>query len=156
MPIPARRHLYIETPPCHQQQWYWLCKTGRSLCYTRKDFNHLCHVSVEGWYELWIHVYISSEMFRIFFSFHSAVLAIWWWSSHSVIKVIKSFDIDIYPSCVLAFHIESSVSNYRKIKQLSNRCWMNANFNAFVTDIFISTLKLLLLFRFLLLIQARW
>ena len=39
----------ILVSPGHQQPWYWLCKTGRSLSYTREDFNNLCHVSVEEW-----------------------------------------------------------------------------------------------------------
>ena len=33
--------------PGHQQTWYWLCRMGNSLSYLRKDFNHLCHISVE-------------------------------------------------------------------------------------------------------------
>ena len=35
--------------PGHQQLWFWLCRLGRSLSYMRKDFNYLCHVSVEEW-----------------------------------------------------------------------------------------------------------
>ena len=33
--------------PGHQQQWYWLCRIGRSLSYLRKDFNYQCHINVE-------------------------------------------------------------------------------------------------------------
>ena len=36
----------------HQQPWYWLCKIGVSLSYLRKDFNYLCHVSVEEWHKM--------------------------------------------------------------------------------------------------------
>ena len=33
--------------PGHQHTWYWLYRIGKSLSYTTKDFNNLCHVSVE-------------------------------------------------------------------------------------------------------------
>ena len=35
--------------PEHQQPSYWLCNLSRSISYRREAFNHLCHVSVEGW-----------------------------------------------------------------------------------------------------------
>ena len=40
---------WLLASPGHQQQWYWLCKLSRSLSYMRKDFNYLCHISVEEW-----------------------------------------------------------------------------------------------------------
>ena len=30
---------WLLASPGHQQPWYWLCRTGRSLSYLRKDFN---------------------------------------------------------------------------------------------------------------------
>ena len=30
--------------PGHYQPWYWPCRIARSVPYSRKDFNHLCHV----------------------------------------------------------------------------------------------------------------
>ena len=43
------------TLPCHQQPWYWLCRINPSLSSMRKDFNHLCHFSVEEWLKMQIH-----------------------------------------------------------------------------------------------------
>ena len=40
---------WLLASPGHHQQWYWLCKIGRYLPYTTKDFNHLCHVNIEEW-----------------------------------------------------------------------------------------------------------
>ena len=33
----------------HQHPWYWLCKIARFLPPMRKDFNYLCHISMEEW-----------------------------------------------------------------------------------------------------------
>ena len=44
--------------PGHQQLWYWLCKMGRPWSSMRKDFNYLCHFSVEGWYKMQIYMQI--------------------------------------------------------------------------------------------------
>ena len=43
--------------PCHQQQWNWLlvCEIGKSCFSMRRDFNCLCHISVEEWNELSIY-----------------------------------------------------------------------------------------------------
>ena len=38
---------WLLAKPGHQHTWYWLCRIGKSLSYTTKDFNNLCHVSVE-------------------------------------------------------------------------------------------------------------
>ena len=38
---------WLLTSPGHQQPWYWLCRMGWLLSYLRKDFNYLCHISVE-------------------------------------------------------------------------------------------------------------
>ena len=32
------------------------CRIGRSLSYSRKDFNYLCHVNMEEWHKIWIWV----------------------------------------------------------------------------------------------------
>ena len=37
---------WLLASPGHQQPWYWLCKLGKSLSYTRKDFNYLWHTCV--------------------------------------------------------------------------------------------------------------
>ena len=39
----------------------WLHRMDKFLSYMRNDFNYLCHVSVEEWYKLWIHFYVSYE-----------------------------------------------------------------------------------------------
>ena len=54
---------WLLASPGHQQPWYWLCITGRSLPYLRKDFNDLCHVNAEEWCKMWIYVYVPSENF---------------------------------------------------------------------------------------------
>ena len=54
--------LWSLVSPGHQQSWYW-CKLGRSLSYMKKDFNYLCHVSVEEWQRLYVHIYVSTEKF---------------------------------------------------------------------------------------------
>ena len=41
--------------PDHQHPLYWLYKIGRSLSSMRKDFNHLCHISIE---KLWKYEYM--------------------------------------------------------------------------------------------------
>ena len=40
---------WLLSSPGHQQPCYWLCKLGRPMSYTRRDFNYLCHVIVEKW-----------------------------------------------------------------------------------------------------------
>ena len=35
--------------PCHEQPWYWLYMINRFLSSTRKDLNHLWHLSFEKW-----------------------------------------------------------------------------------------------------------
>ena len=40
---------WLLSSPGHQQPCYWLCKLGRPLSYTRRDFNYLCHVIVKKW-----------------------------------------------------------------------------------------------------------
>ena len=40
---------YPLASPGHQQQWYWLCKLCRSFSHRRKDFSHICNVSMEEW-----------------------------------------------------------------------------------------------------------
>ena len=47
--------------PGHHQPWQGLSKIGRSLSYTRKDFNYLRRVNVAQWYRMWIYAYASSE-----------------------------------------------------------------------------------------------
>ena len=43
---------WLLTSPEHQQPWYWLCKIGRSLSYSRRNFNYLCLISVEEWHKM--------------------------------------------------------------------------------------------------------
>ena len=38
--------------PGHQHPWYWLYRIGRSLSYSRKDFNYPGHVNVEEWHKM--------------------------------------------------------------------------------------------------------
>ena len=38
---------WILASPRHQHPWHWLCKIGKFLSYTRKDFNCLCTLIVE-------------------------------------------------------------------------------------------------------------
>ena len=40
---------WLLASPGHQQPWYWLCRIGRSLSYSRRNFNYLCLISVEEW-----------------------------------------------------------------------------------------------------------
>ena len=51
---------WLLTSPGHQQPWYWLCRIRRSRSYLRKDFKYLCHINVEEWHKMSIHVYIHS------------------------------------------------------------------------------------------------
>ena len=60
----------------HQQPYCTLCKIGRPLSYTRKDFNYPGHAIVKAWYELQIHNYFSCENFsmqRVYPSKHSLI-----------------------------------------------------------------------------------
>ena len=41
-----------------------LCRIGKSLFYMRKDFNNLCHVSVEEWHKMKIYVFVSLNVKR--------------------------------------------------------------------------------------------
>ena len=43
--------LLLESPG-HQQPSYRLCRIGRSLSYSRRNFNYLCLVSVEEWHKM--------------------------------------------------------------------------------------------------------
>ena len=54
---------WLLASPSHQQQWYWLCRIGRSLSYMSEDFNHLCHVHVEQKHKVRIYIYIPSGKF---------------------------------------------------------------------------------------------
>ena len=54
---------WLLASPGHQQPWYWLCRIGRSLSYSRRNFNYLCVISVEEWHKIWIYVYVPSEKF---------------------------------------------------------------------------------------------
>ena len=38
--------------PRPQQPWYCLHRIGRSLSYSRKDFNYRCHINVEEWHKM--------------------------------------------------------------------------------------------------------
>ena len=40
---------WLLVSPGHQQPWYWLCDVGRSLSYSRKDFNCLHRLILDGW-----------------------------------------------------------------------------------------------------------
>ena len=33
---------WLLTSPGHQQPWYWFCRIGRSLSYSRRNFNYPC------------------------------------------------------------------------------------------------------------------
>ena len=52
---------YPGSLPGHQDPWYWLCRIGKFLSCTRKDFNYLCHANVEEWHKLQLHFYVSGE-----------------------------------------------------------------------------------------------
>ena len=52
---------WLLASPGHQQPWYWLCRIGMSLSYSRRTFNYLCLISVEEWHKMWIYVYFLSE-----------------------------------------------------------------------------------------------
>ena len=47
--------------PGHQQPWYWLCRIGRSLSYSGRNFNYRCLISVKEWHKMSIYVYVLSE-----------------------------------------------------------------------------------------------
>ena len=52
---------WLLVSPGHQQPWYWLYRIGRSLSYSRRNFNYLCLISVEEWHKMQIYVYVISE-----------------------------------------------------------------------------------------------
>ena len=54
---------WLLTSPGHQQSWYWLYSICRSLSYLRKNFKYLCHINVEEWHKMYVHVYVHSEKF---------------------------------------------------------------------------------------------
>ena len=43
---------WLLASPGHQQPWYWLCRIGRSLSYSRRSFNYLSLISVEEWHKM--------------------------------------------------------------------------------------------------------
>ena len=43
---------WLLASPGHQQPWYWLCRIGRSLSYSRRNFSHLCHIGMEEWHKM--------------------------------------------------------------------------------------------------------
>ena len=47
MSIPWLLMPWLLMSPGHQQTWHWLCRVNGSLSSTRRDFNHLCHLSHE-------------------------------------------------------------------------------------------------------------
>ena len=42
---------WLLASPGHQQPWYWLCGIDRSLSYSTRNFNYLCHINVEEWHK---------------------------------------------------------------------------------------------------------
>ena len=38
--------------PGHQQPWYWLCRIGRFLSCSRKDFKYLRRINVQKWHKM--------------------------------------------------------------------------------------------------------
>ena len=44
--------------PGHLLRWLSLCRINRSLAFTRKDFNYLCHPIVKLWQPIQIYIYI--------------------------------------------------------------------------------------------------
>ena len=43
---------WLLASPGHQQPWYWLCRIGKFLSYSRGNFNYLCLISVEEWHKM--------------------------------------------------------------------------------------------------------
>ena len=43
---------WLLASPGHQQPWYCLCRIGRSLAYSMRNFNYLCLISVEEWHKM--------------------------------------------------------------------------------------------------------
>ena len=43
---------WLFASPGHQQPSYWLCRIGRSLSYSRRNFNYLCLINVEEWHKM--------------------------------------------------------------------------------------------------------
>ena len=43
---------WLLASPGHQHPWFWLCRIGKFLSYTRKDFNYLWHIKVEEWQQM--------------------------------------------------------------------------------------------------------
>ena len=41
---------WLLTSPGHQQPWYWLCRIGRSLSYSRRNFKYMCLISVDEYH----------------------------------------------------------------------------------------------------------
>ena len=44
-------------------RWDRLCTISKFLSYMRKEFNYQYYVSLEEWYKLWVHFYVSYEKF---------------------------------------------------------------------------------------------
>ena len=51
---------WLPASPGHQQPWYWLCRIGRSLSCSRRNF-YLCLINVEELQKMQIYVYVLSE-----------------------------------------------------------------------------------------------
>ena len=66
----------------HQHIWYWLCRICKFLSYTRKNFNYLCHVSVD---ELHISFLFSSEKFCMY-KIHQYVNNMKWFRYKKTLK----------------------------------------------------------------------
>ena len=43
---------WLLASPGHRQPWYWLCRIGRSLSYSRRNFNYLSLICVEEWHKM--------------------------------------------------------------------------------------------------------
>ena len=53
---------WLLASPGHQQPWYWLRRTNRSLFSMRNDFNYLSHLSVKKIYQKWKYIFMFPEI----------------------------------------------------------------------------------------------
>ena len=55
--------IWLPELPNHQHSWYWLCRINYPLSSTRKDFNNLCHLSVNKQLKMQVYLYVSLILF---------------------------------------------------------------------------------------------
>ena len=79
--------------PGHKQPWYWICRIGRSLSYSRRNFNYLCLIGLEEWHKCkYMFMFSLKNLARKGWSGHDGDLLIsepvsYWFHSLSFISI---------------------------------------------------------------------